>query len=163
MALQGRHRVDGVAVAARADTTRNTHPQHTQVAFRARYELSPNEKAALEAPNVYEERGGDADAFFRALERADAAAADVRRALADPDGAKAEAQEHELVPAGDEGEALLAKLDGATAAAYRKLFEFAASSLGRGAATATDAAQKRPHRKPRRRTRGTRSSPRSRL
>ena len=36
---------------------------------------------------------------------------------------------------------LLAKLDGA-AAAYRKLFEFAASSLGRGAATATDAAQK---------------------
>ena len=37
------------------------------VAFRARYELSPNEKAALEAPNVYEERGGDADAFFRAL------------------------------------------------------------------------------------------------
>ena len=76
----------------------------------------------------------------QALERADAAAADVRRALADPDGAKAEAQEHELVPAGDEGEALLAKLDGATAAAYRKLFEFAASSLGRGAATATDAA-----------------------
>ena len=112
------------------------------VAFRARYELSPNEKAALEAPNVYEERGGDADAFFRALERADAAAADVRRALADPDAAKAAAQEHELVPAGDEGEALLAKLDGATAAAYRKLFEFAASSLGRGAATATDAAQK---------------------
>ena len=40
------------------------------------------------------------------------------------------------MPAGDEGEALLAKLDGATAAAYRKLFEFAASSLGRGAATA---------------------------
>ena len=75
-------------------------------------------------------------------ERADAAAADVRRALADPDGAKTEAQEHELVPAGDEGEALLAKLDGATAAAYRKLFEFAASSLGRGAATAADAAQK---------------------
>ena len=84
MALQGQHRVDGVAIRHRADTTRNTHPQHTQVAFRARYELSPNEKAALEAPNVYEERGGDADAFFRALERADAAAADVRRALAGP-------------------------------------------------------------------------------
>ena len=116
-------------------TQHATHPQHTQVAFRARYELSPNEKAALEAPNVYEERGGDAEAFFRALERADAAAADVRRALADPDAAKAAAQEHELVPAGEEGEALLAKLDGATAAAYRKLFEFAASSLGRGAAS----------------------------
>ena len=147
MALQGQHRVDGVAIAASGGHTPSsgqhaTHPQHTQVAFRARYELSPNEKAALEAPNVYEERGGDSDAFFRALERADAAAADVRRALADPDGAKAEAQEHELVPAGEEGEALLAKLDGATAAAYRKLFEFAASSLGRGAATATDAAQK---------------------
>ena len=36
----------------------------------------------------------------------------------------------------------LGQADGATAAAYRKLFEFAASSLGRGAATATDAAQK---------------------
>ena len=87
------------------------HGRNTNVAFaraRARLRLSPNEKAALEAPNVYEERGGDADAFFRALERADAAAADVRRALADPDAAKAAAQEHELVPAGDEGEALLA-------------------------------------------------------
>ena len=45
------------------------------VAFRARYELSPNEKAALEAPNVYEERGGDADELRRRLAEMEAAMA----------------------------------------------------------------------------------------
>ena len=64
MALQGQHRVDGVAIAASGGHTpssgHNTHPQHTQVAFRARYELSPNETAALEAefPILYGQFAG---------------------------------------------------------------------------------------------------------
>jgi len=125
------------------ETRNRLQRQHdAAVAYRARYELSPNETAALEARGVCEERGRDADAFLAALARADAAAQDVRAALADPGAAKAGAQEDELVPEGEEGEALLAALDKATAAAYRKLFEFAAASLGRGAATVADAAEK---------------------
>ena len=75
---------------------------------------------------------------------------DVRRALAAPDAAKA-GRSTSSCPR-DEAEALLAKLDGRRP--RPAALEFAASSLGRGAATA----RRRPgaRRKPRRRTRGTR-------